>query len=112
MLDSVHGEYRFSSLPMPPPANDKATGGRLTGIDVQKYLEIYAERFLKGKTRYDTEVLNIRRPETGVDNGDGNWIVTVRDVVSNVRSELWFDKLVLCSGVSFFFAMPAFNLWP
>lgn len=96
---------------MPPPANDKATGGRLTGIDVMKYFESFTERFLKGKIRYNTEVLNIRRPDTDVDGDGGNWIVTVKDVASNIDSELSFDKLVLCSGVSHFLvSVSAFHL--
>ena len=35
---SVHGEFRFSPLPMPPPRNASSTGGRLSGEDMQRYM--------------------------------------------------------------------------
>ncbi|TFY51937.1 hypothetical protein EVJ58_g10296 [Rhodofomes roseus] len=38
----VHGEFRFSPLPMPPPADAAATGGRLSGEDMRLYMETFA----------------------------------------------------------------------
>lgn len=94
---SVHGEYRFSSLPMPPPS--KAESGRLTGEDLSNYLESFTSHFLAGKIRYGTEVLNVRRQRTG-DTSASAWKVRVRDLVKSTEEDLFFDKIVLCSGVS------------
>ena len=85
---------------MPPPTKSEETGGRLSGADVQAYLQSFVERYLKGKIRYQTEVQRIRRGEK-----DG-WQVTVQDLVSGDTSTLHFDKLVLCSGVSLIFTQP------
>jgi cation diffusion facilitator CzcD-associated flavoprotein CzcO len=93
---SVHGEYQFSSLPMPPPPHLKATGTRLSGNDMSSYMRNFTEAFLKDKIRYNTTVLKIRRP----DRADrGGWIITVCDP-HNTQAELHFDKVVLCTGVS------------
>lgn len=91
--DSVHGEYKFSSHPMPPPTKSDETGGRLSGADVQAYLQSFVERHLKGKIKYQAEVQRIRRGEKS------GWQLTVQDLVSGDTSTLHFDKLVLCSGV-------------
>ena len=58
---SVHGEYRFSCLPMPVPADAKESGGRLGGDDLRQYLESMADRFLKNNIRYNTIVTDIHR---------------------------------------------------
>jgi dimethylaniline monooxygenase (N-oxide forming) len=95
---------------MPPPSDDKSTGGRLTGIDVRNYFESFTERFLKGKIRYNMEILNIRRHDTDANGGD-KWILTINDINSGVDSELLFDKVVLCTGVSaYHYPVPAFSL--
>ena len=94
-MKSVHGEFRFSPLPMPPPPNSQETGGRLRGEDLREYFQIFADRFLKGRIQYNTEVLGIRRSTS-----DGVWHVTVQDTRSTHTYELLFDKLILCTGVS------------
>ncbi|KAI6115957.1 hypothetical protein F5141DRAFT_637150 [Pisolithus sp. B1] len=38
-LNNVHGEFCFSSLPMPPPQNQK----RLGGEDMRAYMETFAD---------------------------------------------------------------------
>ena len=90
---------------MPSPEGHTKTGGRLSGYDVQRYLEDFKERFLKGKIRFETEVLNIRRG----DHGKG-WSVHVRDT-KGARAEtvqvLYYPRIVLCTGVSFIS-----TLWP
>lgn len=99
VLLSVHGEHRFSALPMPSPEGHTKTGGRLSGYDVQRYLEDFGARFLNGKIRFETEVLNIRRG----DHGKG-WSVRVRDTKSaspdTAVQVLHYPRIVLCSGVS------------
>ena len=100
VLFSVHGEHRFSALPMPSPESHTKTGGRLSGYDVQRYVEDFRVRFLNGKIRFETEVLNIRRG----DRGQG-WSVRVRDMKSaspdTAVQVLHYRRIVLCTGVSF-----------
>jgi dimethylaniline monooxygenase (N-oxide forming) len=84
---------------MRAPDDSTKTGGRLSGDDVRQYLEDFAEGFLKGKIRYETEVLNIRRR----DHGRG-WKVIVRDrrTTGGAEKVLYFSRIILCTGVSFF----------
>ncbi|KAH8112131.1 FAD/NAD-P-binding domain-containing protein [Phellopilus nigrolimitatus] len=90
---SVHGEFRFSCLPMPPPRNAKVTGGRLAGDAMRLYMEKFSARFLEGHVRYQIEVLNIsRHPDSG------KWIVDLKDIQGSVIEQLTFDKIVLCTG--------------
>lgn len=114
-LLSVHGEFCFSALPMPPPSDTSETGGRLSGENMQAYMESFAERFLKGKIRYCTQVLNIKRKmhtassktstttqqegTSDMPNGDSQWSVEIRDLRTGGTSELTYDRLVLCTGV-------------
>lgn len=70
------------------------TGGRLTGEDMRSYMSAFANEFLKGRIRYDTEVLNIKRNNSG----DG-WLVEIEDKRSQTRQALSYAKIVLCSGV-------------
>ncbi|KAH8989242.1 FAD/NAD-P-binding domain-containing protein [Lactarius akahatsu] len=95
-INSVHGEYRFSPLPMRVPESHTKTGGRLSGDNIRQYLEEFKERFLKGKIRFETEVLNIRR-------GDGGrgWSVLVHDKNSASAEKvrvLYYPRIVLCTG--------------
>ncbi|EIM86307.1 FAD/NAD-P-binding domain-containing protein [Stereum hirsutum FP-91666 SS1] len=94
-INNVHGEYRFSSLPMPPPS--KAESGRLTGEDLSNYLESFTTRFLAGKIRYGTEVLDVRHNQT---RDTSAWKIRVRDLVKSTEEDIFFDKTVLCSGGS------------
>lgn len=80
-------------MPMPPPANESATGGRLSGDDMQQYMESFADKFLRGKIRYEVEVMKVIRSAVG------QWTVKVQDIRSG-EEELHFDKVVLCTGVS------------
>lgn len=94
MVYSVHGEYCFSSLPMPPPRAPIA--GRLTGEDMCAYMEAFADRFLPGRIRFETEVLDIRRGK------DSAWAVEVQGKGESGRQVLRFDRIVLCTGVCVF----------
>jgi dimethylaniline monooxygenase (N-oxide forming) len=94
--NSVSGEYKFSSYPMPPPVNE-SPGGRLSGDDLRQYMESFAEKFLKDKIRFNSEVVAVRRFE----GGNSNWLVTVEDLCKNERMHLPFDLIVLCTGVTF-----------
>lgn len=80
---------------MREPDGSVKTGGRLSGEDVRQYMEDFAERFLKGKIRFETEVLNIRR-------GDHNrgWNVLVRDRCADTESVSYYSRIILCTGVS------------
>ncbi|KAF8490246.1 FAD/NAD-P-binding domain-containing protein [Russula emetica] len=93
-INSVHGEFRFSAKPMRAPNDSIKTGGRLSGDDVQQYLKDFAERFLKGKIRFESEVLNIRRR----DHGRG-WKVVVRDRRTGGAEKVsYFSRIILCTG--------------
>lgn len=70
------------------------TGGRLTGEDMRSYMSAFANEFLKGRIRFNTEVLEIRRH----DSGDG-WLVEIEDTRSRIRQVLRYAKIVLCTGV-------------
>ncbi|TCD60699.1 hypothetical protein EIP91_009652 [Steccherinum ochraceum] len=94
-LNNVHGEYRFSQLPMPPPRDAKATGGRLRGEDLRDYFASFADRFLKGKISYNTEVLRVQKSAT---SGEASWRVTTRSQVDGETRELVFNKFVMCTG--------------
>ncbi|GLB35449.1 putative pyridine nucleotide-disulphide oxidoreductase [Lyophyllum shimeji] len=91
-INNVHGEFRFSSLPMPPPSKASETGGRLSGEDMCAYMENFAETFLNGKIRFETEVLAIRRAASGA------WSVTVEDRRSGTQEVLQFTHIVPCTG--------------
>ncbi|OCH90140.1 FAD/NAD(P)-binding domain-containing protein [Obba rivulosa] len=95
-INNVHGEFRFSPLPMPPPSNAEVTGGRLSGEDMRQYMESFAEHFLKGKIRYETEVLEIRVQSD--DQQCRQWHITVEDARSREQQVLIYDKVVLCTG--------------
>ncbi|KAH9853083.1 FAD/NAD-P-binding domain-containing protein [Lenzites betulinus] len=89
-LNNVHGEYRFSSLEMPPPV---AEGGRLSGEDMANYFASFASKFLEGKIQFSVEVSNIRR---GVD-GKG-WLLNVFNLDTHAAETRTYARLVLCTG--------------
>ena len=113
---SVHGEFRFPPLVMPPPNNARTTGGRLSGDDMKMYMENFAGLFLKGMIRSQTEAIRLRRHQvSGSKSKDSSpWTLTVRDLRDESISELVYDKVVLCTGVSLFLQCPlvrkAYNL--
>lgn len=86
---------------MPSPVNSQATGGRLSGEDMQAYMESFADRFLKDSIRYGTDVLRIRRRSLPESRNGCQWVVTMRDLKYGNLTEAIYDKIVLCSGVSF-----------
>jgi len=91
----VHGEFRFSAMPMREPEGTVKTGGRLSGEDVRQYMEVFAKRFLNGKIRFETEVLDIRRGDH-----DRGWKVLVRDRSTGTEKISFYSRIVLCTGVS------------
>ncbi|KAF9466370.1 hypothetical protein BDZ94DRAFT_1281005 [Collybia nuda] len=95
-INNVHGEFRFSSLSMPTPSKASKTGGRLSGEDMCIYMERFADTYLQGKIKYQTEVTKIYRSDSGV------WLVETEDASDNaeepVRNVLRFFKIVLCTG--------------
>ncbi|KAF7422645.1 hypothetical protein PC9H_010801 [Pleurotus ostreatus] len=84
---SVYGEFRFSPLPMPE------TVGRLTGEDMRSYMSAFANEFLNGRIRCNTEVLEIKQHDSG-----DRWLVEIEDTRSQIRQVLRYAKIVLCTG--------------
>lgn len=101
LINNVHGEYRFSALPMPERPDFKETGGRLSGEDMRLYMESYADRFLHNKIRYNVEVTDIRRVNADASpTGASTWTMNIIDKISGKQEVLKFDKIVLCTGGS------------
>ena len=91
---SVHGEFRFSPLPMPPPMFKAKTGNRLCGEDMTAYMGRFPDTFLAGKIRFETEILDIRRGRDG-----SGWEVEVLDLRTSNKEVLSYARVVLCTGV-------------
>ncbi|KZV64499.1 FAD/NAD-P-binding domain-containing protein [Peniophora sp. CONT] len=87
-INNVYGEYRFSCLPMAPPEN---TDKHMSGNDMCAYGEMFAERFLAGRFRYDTRVRKLQRLSDG-------WRLDTINTRTGVEERLRYDKLVLCTG--------------
>ncbi|TFY62439.1 hypothetical protein EVJ58_g3861 [Rhodofomes roseus] len=102
IINNIQGEYRFSNLDLPPPPLSSSGDIRLSGQDLQAYMETFVERFLPDCIRYNTEVLNIRATARGEDDlphGDDHvWSVMVEDKTSKVIEVREYEKIVLCSG--------------
>lgn len=100
---SIQGEYRFSCLEQPPPPPTENGDIRLSGQDLQAYMEKFVELFLPDRIRYNTEVLNIRpTARGGIDppRADNHvWTVMMEDVTTKVAEIREYDKLILCTGV-------------
>jgi len=82
-------------MPMPPPADAAATGGRLSGMDMCNYMESFSDTYLKGNFRFETEVVNIRQ-----DDMTSTWLVKVKNLKTGIEEVLKYTRLVLCTGVS------------
>ncbi|KAG6867950.1 hypothetical protein C0993_009201 [Termitomyces sp. T159_Od127] len=93
-INNVHGEFTFSSCPMPLPSKSGETGGRLTGDDMCAYMESFAAKFLAGRIKFRTEILSIQRPS------DGIWLVTVKDLLNGAQDVLTSEKLTNKQGCS------------
>ncbi|KAJ7577073.1 FAD/NAD-P-binding domain-containing protein [Mycena floridula] len=93
-INNVHGEFRFSALPMTSPRDAEQTGGRLTGEDMNKYMQEFADRFLKDHIKLSTEVLHIRRED---DQAPLPWKLRIRDK-NGTEETLNFARIVLCTG--------------
>lgn len=79
---------------MPPPALKGKTGNRLCGEDMVAYMETFADTFLVGKIRFETEILDIRRGKDG-----SGWEVQVLDLRTGNTEVLSYARIVLCTGV-------------
>ncbi|KAF8839448.1 FAD/NAD(P)-binding domain-containing protein [Paxillus ammoniavirescens] len=92
-INNVHGEFRFSPLPMPPPTLQETSGNRLAGEDMSAYMDKFAETFLSDRIRYETEVTHIQRGKDG-----SSWEVEVQDLKTNTKEVLSYARIVLCTG--------------
>lgn len=81
-----------------PPSKHAELTGRLSGEDLRAYMESFTDRFLKPVIRYHADVLNISRPD-GNPDAEG-WVVTIKDTQSGQEEKIFYDKIVVCTGVS------------
>jgi dimethylaniline monooxygenase (N-oxide forming) len=79
---------------MPPPRLKGKTGNRLCGEDMTAYMENFADTFLAGKIRFETEILDIRRGRDG-----SGWEVEVLDLRTSKKEVLSYARIILCTGV-------------
>ena len=79
---------------MPPPRLKEKTGNRLCGEDMTAYMEKFADTFLAGKIRFETEILDIRRGGAG-----SGWEVEVLDLRTRNKEVLNYARIILCTGV-------------
>ena len=100
-LPSVHGEYKFSPLKMPPPERSDATGGRLTGVAMRDYMETFSKTFLEGNASFklEAEVLNVRREKAPSGASPATWVVTVKDLRTGDKQDLTFNRVIVATGV-------------
>jgi len=77
---------------MPPPQT--STGNSLSGEGMCAYMEKFADTFLPGKIRFETEILEIRRTDSG-----SGWEVEVQDLRTGVKEVLTYARIILCTGV-------------
>lgn len=99
-MASVHGEFRFSALPMDHPPDSAKTGGRLTGYDMRRYMQEFSDKFLQDRIRFSTEVVKIERDETQ----ELPWILHIRNQDGS-EELLNYARVVLCTGVTLHFAL-------
>lgn len=88
---SVHGEYCVSPLEMPQPTSPR---GRISGVDINKYLETFASTFLAGKIQFGVEVRNVRRLASGT-----GWRLEAYDSDTGRTEQRDYRRVVLCTGV-------------
>ncbi|KAJ3796856.1 FAD/NAD(P)-binding domain-containing protein [Lentinula aff. detonsa] len=97
-INNLYGDYRFSSMEMPRhPSRDPKTT-RLSAEDMQFYFEKFTETYLRDRISFETEVLNIRRPQPPFDSDPPNWIVKYRKRGRREVREKGFHRIVLCTG--------------
>lgn len=73
---------------------ESETGNRLCGEDMTAYMEKFADTFLAGKIRFETEIVDIRRGRDG-----SGWEVEVVDLSTGNKEVLSYARVVLCTGV-------------
>ncbi|KAJ3934074.1 MAG: FAD/NAD(P)-binding domain-containing protein [Lentinula lateritia] len=97
-INNLYGDYRFSSMEMPRHPSRDPKNNRLSAEDMQFYFEKFTETYLRDRISYETEVLNIRRPQPPFDSDPPNWIVKYRKKGSKGTREMGFHRIILCTG--------------
>ncbi|EGN94619.1 hypothetical protein SERLA73DRAFT_77381 [Serpula lacrymans var. lacrymans S7.3] len=92
--NNVNGEYEFSAMPM----HLQRIKERPSGTEMRQYMEAFADRFLNGKIRFNTQVVNIHRWDQG-NNQEAvkGWAISVQNS-DGTAEQLFYDIVVLCSG--------------
>ena len=68
----------------------------LCGEDMTAYMEKFADTFLAGKIRFETEILGIHRRRDG-----SGWEVEVLDLRTSNKEVLSYARIILCTGPCF-----------
>ena len=76
---------------MPSPTSAR---GRISGEDVNRYLETFASKFLAGSIQFGIKVRNIRCSPSGT-----GWQVEVYDRAADRMEDRIYRRVVLCTGV-------------
>ncbi|KIY47180.1 FAD/NAD(P)-binding domain-containing protein [Fistulina hepatica ATCC 64428] len=91
-INNVHGEYRFSPFKMAPTISGRSDS-HLSGDDMCAYMSAFSDKFLgAAQFHYRTEVKRVVR------RTDGAWVVSVEVLATGESRELFFSKMVLCTG--------------
>jgi dimethylaniline monooxygenase (N-oxide forming) len=77
---------------LPPQTDPKRAGQQLTGAELNRYFETFADRLLKGKIVYNVEILNVWR------HREGGWTVLVKNKLTGEDQSMHYDKIVVCTG--------------
>ncbi|KAI0724678.1 FAD/NAD-P-binding domain-containing protein [Fomitopsis betulina] len=102
VINNIQGEYRFSCLEEAPPPPAENGDIRLSGQNLQAYMEKFVQLFLPDRIQYNIEVLNVRataRGGEGPPQADNHvWTVILEDLATKVVEIREYDKLILCTG--------------
>ena len=71
--------------------------GRLSGADINQYIEEFAARFLQDKIEFGMEVRKIHRKA----EGEG-WLVETRHIDTGDDESRECARVVICTGVSIY----------
>lgn len=68
---------------------------------MRDYMETFSKVFLEGKVnfRLRTEVLKVKREKASSGGSPATWIATVRDLKTGDEQDLFFNRVIVATGV-------------